>query len=85
LIADVDMQMMAGMMGGDQQKAALVAKQLKQMSPTQLRLMTKAAALAQAGAQRAHQAKEWLASRQVLVVAVVVLLLAVLLRWYGIL
>eukprot|EP00775_Hariotina_reticulata_P006189 gene6189-6425_t len=48
-------QMVKGMVGGDDQKAALIAKQLKQMSPTQLRLMKTAAVCAQAGAQTADQ------------------------------
>lgn len=54
------------------------------MSPTQMKLMSQVSSLAVKCAQAASAAKAWLASRQALVVAAVILLLALLLRYYGV-
>lgn len=76
--------MLMGMSGGSEQQAEAMAAQVKSMSPTQMRMLTRAAGVVQAGVQTARKAREWLTSNVVLVVALVLLLIAVLLRWYGI-
>jgi hypothetical protein len=58
---------------------------MRNMSDSQVEMMAKAASVLSKGAARARAARDWLASRQALVVALAVLLLAVLLRWLGIL
>ncbi|KAF6265915.1 hypothetical protein COO60DRAFT_1476709 [Scenedesmus sp. NREL 46B-D3] len=76
-------QMLMGMCGNEQQ-AAVMASQMKKISPGQMRMLTKAAGVVQGGVQAARKAREWLAGNVVLVAAVVLLLVAILLRWYGI-
>lgn len=78
------LQMMKGMCGGNEEQAAVMASQLKKMSPGQVRMLTKAAGVVQGGVQTARKAREWLAGNLMLVAAVVLLLIAILLRWYGI-
>lgn len=58
--------------------------QIKNMSPGMVKFMGQAAAVVQTGARAAQQAREFMASRQLLVLAVAVLLVAVLLRVLGI-
>jgi hypothetical protein len=76
--------MMKGMCGGNEEQAAVMATQLKKMSPGQMRMLTKAAGVVQGGVQTARKAREWLAGNLVLVFAVVLLVIAILLRWYGV-
>lgn len=60
-----------------------MAAQMKQMSPGMVKFMGQAAGAVQTGLRAAKAAQQWLASRQLFVVALVVLLVAVLLRWLG--
>jgi len=64
--------------------AAKMAAQMKQISPSMMKLLQKGLVAAQAAAQAAQRAREWLASRQLLVLALVVLVIAILLRILGI-
>jgi lipopolysaccharide/colanic/teichoic acid biosynthesis glycosyltransferase len=61
-----------------------MVKQLKGMSDTQLNMMVKATATIQKGAQAVKKAKDVVLSRAFLILAVLVLLLAFLLRYFGI-
>lgn len=61
-----------------------MARQVQSMSDTQLKLMTKAAVTMQSAARGVQKARAFLASRAALVVAVVVLLIALLLRYLGV-
>lgn len=75
--------MFKGMAGSDQQAAAMAA-QVKKLSPSHVRIISKAAGMVQGGVQLAQTVRQWVASNLVMVVCVVVLLIAILLRWYGI-
>eukprot|EP00882_Tetradesmus_deserticola_P016830 GHRQ01017999.1.p2 GENE.GHRQ01017999.1~~GHRQ01017999.1.p2 ORF type:complete len:285 (+),score=175.06 GHRQ01017999.1:113-967(+) len=77
-------EMMKGMCGGNEQQAAAMASQMKNMSPGQMRMVTKAAGVVQGGVQTARKARAWLAGNVMLVVAAVLLVVAILLRWFGI-
>ncbi len=65
------------------EQAEAMAKQMRGMSDTQMNLMIKVATTAQKGARVYRKARAFLASRAALVLAVVVLLVAFLLRWLG--
>jgi len=67
----------------NRQQAEAMAKQMQGMSDTQMNMMLKVANTAQKGARVYSKTKSFLASRAALVVALVVLLLAFLLRWLG--
>ena len=79
----MQMLMSSGMCKSEEQ-AAVAAAQMKQMSPEMMRVMAKMLGAGQTALQAARKAREWLASRQALVLALVVLLIAVLLRVLGI-
>lgn len=70
--------------GMSEDQAATMAGQMKQMSPGMVKFMSRAAGVVASGAAAAQQARQWLASRQLLAVAVAVLLIAILLRVLGI-
>jgi CHASE3 domain sensor protein len=79
--------MMLAQSGGGPQNEAAVRKAvqaMRGMSDSQVEMMAKAAATLSSGAAKLRAAREWMASRAFLVAAVVVLLVAVLLRWLGI-
>lgn len=61
-----------------------MAKQMQGMSDTQMKMMMKAAGAVQKGAQVVAKTKEFVTGRMGLVVAIAIILLAVLLRWLGI-
>lgn len=67
-----------------EEQAAAMASQMKNMSPGMMKFMSQTAAVVQSGAHAAQQARQWLASRQALVLAVAVLLIAILLRVLGV-
>lgn len=76
--------MMLAQAGGDPRQEAALRKAvgaMKGMSDGQVAALAKAATAVTAGAARARAAKQWLASQPLLVAALVVLLVAVLLRW----
>jgi hypothetical protein len=75
--------MLRGMSGNDEQATAMAA-QLKRLSPGQVRMLTKAATVAQASVRGVRRVREILASHAVLIAAALVLLVALVLRWYGI-
>lgn len=77
------MFMSSGMCKSDEQ-AAIMATKMKEMSPEAMKVMVKLMALAQVAGQAAQKARAWLASRQVLVLALLVLFIAVILRLLGI-
>lgn len=83
LSACVAVQMFMGS-GMSEDQAAVVATQMKNMSPGMMKFMTQAAGVVQGGVRAAQQARQFLASRTMLVVAVAVLLIAILLRVLGI-
>ena len=60
-----------------------MAKQMRGMSDTQMNLLFKVATTAQKGARVYTKARSFLASRAALVIAILVLILAVLLRYLG--
>lgn len=60
-----------------------MAKQMRGMSDTQMNVMLKVANTAQKGARAYSKAKAFLASRAALVTAILILILAFLLRWLG--
>jgi hypothetical protein len=60
-----------------------MADQMGQMSDSQLEWMTKVAAWMGMAAEAVQRVRRWARSHGALVVALVVLLLAVLLRWLG--
>jgi hypothetical protein len=70
--------------GMSEQQATVMAGQMQNMSPGMMKFITKATGVVQTGVQAAQQARQYLGSHQVLVIAVVVLLIAVLLRVLGI-
>jgi spore maturation protein SpmA len=57
---------------------------MKSMDDKQLKMMIKAAGFLQGGARVVQRIKAFLFSNAALVVAVVVILLAILLRWLGV-
>lgn len=61
-----------------------MVKQLKGMSDTQLNMMVKATATLQKGARAVKKAKEVVLSQAFLILAILVLLAAFLLRYFGI-
>jgi len=65
------------------EQAEAMAKQMRGMSDTQMNIMLKVATTAQKGARVYAKARAFLASRAALVIAILVLLLAFLLRWLG--
>lgn len=79
-------QLFMAQAGGAQDEAAIrkSIQAMKGMSDRQMEMMAKAAAVVSSGVERARAAKEWVASRQFFVIALAVLLLAVLLRWLGV-
>jgi hypothetical protein len=77
-------QMLTGMGApGGEATARKVAHQLKSMSPGQVRAMARLASVGQKGAALLQDVRERLAGKGMLVAAVVVLVVAVLLRWLG--
>jgi hypothetical protein len=76
--------LMSGGMCKSEEQAAQMASQLKKISPGMMKVMTAAAGAVQSGVQAMQQARTMLASRQLLVLAVAVLLVAILLRVLGI-
>eukprot|EP00195_Chlamydomonas_chlamydogama_P015335 CAMPEP_0202894950 /NCGR_PEP_ID=MMETSP1392-20130828/4243_1 /ASSEMBLY_ACC=CAM_ASM_000868 /TAXON_ID=225041 /ORGANISM="Chlamydomonas chlamydogama, Strain SAG 11-48b" /LENGTH=129 /DNA_ID=CAMNT_0049579809 /DNA_START=1 /DNA_END=390 /DNA_ORIENTATION=+ len=78
-----NMLMSSGMCRNPDQ-AKTMAKQVKGMSDTQMRMMMKTASVVQGVGQAAARTKEVLLSSRTLVVALAVILLAVLLRYLGI-
>ncbi|KAF5825963.1 hypothetical protein DUNSADRAFT_5646, partial [Dunaliella salina] len=65
------------------EQAEAMARQMRGMSDTQMNIMLKVATTAQKGARAFSKARAFLASRAALVIAILVLLLAFLLRWLG--
>jgi hypothetical protein len=79
--------MMLAQSGGGPESEAAVRKAvqaMRGMSDTQMAMMAKAASTLSSGAAKLRAARDWMASRAFLVLAVAVLLLAILLRWWGI-
>jgi stage V sporulation protein SpoVS len=76
--------LMSGGMCKDEQQAAALAAQFKKMSPSMVKLLTVGAGAVNTGLVYVKQARQLLASHALLVVALVVLLLALLLRWLGV-
>lgn len=70
--------------GMSEDQAATMAGQMKKMSPGMIKFMSQAAGVVGSGVAAAQQARQWLASRQLLALAVAVLLIAILLRVLGI-
>lgn len=70
--------------GMSEDQAAVMATQMKRMSPGMMKFVTQAAGVVQSGVRAAQQARQWMASRTMLVLAVAVLLVAILLRIFGI-
>ena len=60
-----------------------MAKQMRGMSDTQVNLLLKAGGVAQKGARAYSKARAFVASRMMLVIAVLVLLFAFFLRYMG--
>lgn len=81
LLCCVQMFMGSGM---SEDQAAVMATQMKRMSPGMMKFVTQAAGVVQSGVRAAQQARQWMASRTMLVLAVAVLLVAILLRIFGI-
>lgn len=75
--------MLSGM-SGNEDTARAMARQLKGLSKGQLRMMAKAAAVVQNGAAMARKAKDFLLRNKLILVAILILLLAVFLRWLGV-
>ncbi|KAL6762238.1 hypothetical protein V8C86DRAFT_2523053 [Haematococcus lacustris] len=89
MMKGMDKASMASMMQASglvksQAQAEAMVDQMQGMSDTQLKMMVKAATVVQSGARVVSRAKEFLYSRPLLVAALLVLLLAVLLRWLGV-
>lgn len=84
LLFDVCLQQMFMGMAGSESQAAAMAAQVKKLSPTQLRMIGSAAGVVQAGIHKAQLVRHWLSSNLVLVLCVVVLIIALLLRWFGV-
>lgn len=76
-------QMFKGMTGSEDQAAAIAA-QVKKLSPSHVRMISKAAGVVQGSVQVAQAIRQWVATNLVIVLCIVVLVFAVLLRWYGI-
>ena len=74
--------MMAAQGGMSKEQAEAAAKQIKGMSDTQMKMMVKAGTVLQSGAQLAIKAKEFLLSRTLLMIAVLVTLVGILLQRY---
>jgi hypothetical protein len=68
----------------DRAQAEQMAKQMGGMSDAQMKVMMKAATTIQAGMRSFQKAKQFMVSKAALVVAVAILILAVVLRWLGI-
>ena len=68
--------------GMSQEQAQAAAKQMKGMSESQMKMMVKAGAVIQTGAQFAVKAKEFLLSRTMLVIALVLILVGIFLQNY---
>lgn len=68
----------------DRAQAEQMAKQMSGMSDTHMKLLMKATGAIQAGAKAVRKAKQFLASRTALVIGIIILVVAVLLRWFGI-
>lgn len=66
------------------EQAEVMAKQMRGMSDTQMNMMLKVANTAQKGARVYSKVKAFLASRAALVLAIVILIIAFLLRYFGI-
>lgn len=79
----VNMMMSSGMCKNEQQAEAM-AQQMKGMSDSQMKMMMGAANVMQRGANAFVKTKEALLSRSTLLVAIAVVLLALLLRYLGI-
>lgn len=78
--------MMLAQAGGDAGQEAAVRRMvqgMKGLSDGQVAVLAKAAATFTGGAARLRAARAWLASQPLLVAALVVLLLALVLRWLG--
>ena len=58
--------------------------QMKSMSPLQMKMMMRVSSVVQRGAGVARSAGRFMVSRQALVLAILILLLAVLLRYLGV-
>jgi hypothetical protein len=79
-------QMFSAQSGGAQNEASIrkAVQAMRSMSDNQVQLMAKAASTLSTGAVKLRAARDWLAGRQLLVAALVVLFVAILLRWLGI-
>ena len=60
-----------------------MAEQVKSMTPAQLKVVMKAATGLQKGARVMQRAREFIVSRWALVLALVVLMIGLVLRWTG--
>lgn len=75
--------MFKGMAGSETQAAAMAA-QIKKLSPSHVRMISKVAGVVQGGVQVAQAIRQWVASNLIVVICIVVLVIAMLLRWCGI-
>ncbi|GAX77330.1 hypothetical protein CEUSTIGMA_g4776.t1 [Chlamydomonas eustigma] len=82
--ASISNMMMSSGMCKSKEQAEAMAKQMKGMNDSQMKMMLKAAQVVQSGAKVVQKTKDFILSKGALLLALLLLLIAVILRFFGV-